>query len=205
MAVQRLIRFVVVPGVDGQGQLPAPSGAKGAIHEIPACELSGKGVQRPGSDVALKVPHGVEGGFADGFAVVVSPLPVFGGGQHVPVPVQHGPGGQLALGVVKMAVEGGGGPAFPLGEIAEEEEDHPRPQRQSQQQADKGPVFNFLHKSYLLAEPSSSPVSFPASRPSSPRRGGGCSRGSLLPLEGGGGNETKWMSGVKPDGMKWSF
>ena len=132
MAVQGLIRLVIVSGVNGQGQLPAPVRAKGPVEGVPACQLMGKGIQRPGSDAALKIPHSVEGGLADNFAVIVSPFPMSCRGQHVPIPVQYRPGDELALGVVKVTVKGGRSPASPLGQIAEEEKDHPRRQRQSQ-------------------------------------------------------------------------
>ena len=100
MTVQGLISLVIVPGVKGQGQLPAPPRAKGSVDQIPARHPAGKSIQRPNPDVPLKVPHSVERSLADHLAVIVSPLPVFHGGQHIPVPVQHSPGGQLPLTIV---------------------------------------------------------------------------------------------------------
>ena len=183
MAVQGLISLVIVPGVKGQGQLPAPVRAKGPVDQIPTRHPVRKRVQRPSPDVPLKVPHSVERRLTNHLAVIVSPLPIFRGGQHIPVPVQHSPGSQLPLAVVKVTVKSGGRPASPLRQIAEEEKNHPRRQRQSQQKANHRPVFNFLHKNPPFPSPRLSSIvsrlSSPVPRP--PAGGGGCSRGSPLP------------------------
>ena len=138
----------------------------------------------------------MKGGLADGLAVVVRPGPVFSGGQHVPVPVQHRPGGELALGVVKVAVKSGGGPVPSLGEIAEEKHDHSRRQNQGQQKADHRPVFNFLHTKTSFPVPR-----FPSFVP--PQGVGDAQGGARYPLKEGNGAER--MPGFQPGGVERSF
>ena len=106
MAIQGLIGFIVVPGVNGEVQFPALRSTKGAIEEIIAGELVGKGVERTGADVPLQIPHRVEGGLADGGVIVVGSLAIFHAGEHVAVPVQHGAHRQLSAGIIEMAVKG---------------------------------------------------------------------------------------------------
>ena len=89
MAVQGLVRLVIVPGVDGQVQIRALVRTERAVQEVIASQLVGKGVQRPGADAALEVTHRVEGSLADRFIIVIGTLAVFPGGQDIAVPVQH--------------------------------------------------------------------------------------------------------------------
>ena len=71
VAVQGLVGFIVIAGVDGQVEIAALLRAEGSVHQIVARQLVRKGVQHPGADLAVQVPHGVEGGLADLRAVVI--------------------------------------------------------------------------------------------------------------------------------------
>ena len=145
LAAKRLIGGIVIPGVNGQIQIVPPLGAEGAVQQAVPGQLVGKGVQGPGADIALQVPHRMESGLADGGIVVIGALSVHHLGEHVPVPVQHRAAGKLAAAVVQVAVEGGGRPAAAVQEVFHQEESQARRQQQRQRQTDKGPPLNFLH------------------------------------------------------------
>jgi hypothetical protein len=104
LPAQRLIGHAVVIGVDGEVEAVAPLGAEGPAQQVVARELVGKGVEGAGADVALQIPHHVERGLADGLVVVIGAPAVDHGGEHVPVPVQHGAAGQFA----RRCCRGGG-------------------------------------------------------------------------------------------------
>ena len=90
VTAQRLIRLVIIAGVDGEIQIAAGVGAKGAVEQIVTGELIGKCVEGTGADVALQVSHRVERGLADIHIIIISALSVVcHGGEHVSVPVQH--------------------------------------------------------------------------------------------------------------------
>ena len=147
-AGQGLIGDVVVPGVQGEVEVVArPQGGVGPGEQVVAGELVGKGHQRPGADVALGVPHGVEGGLAHGGVVVPAPGAVLlRPGEHVPVPVQHPAHRELSLAVVEVAVGGKGDPAAAIFHEAEHKQAGAQQQGGGQQEAEQGPLFNLLHR-----------------------------------------------------------
>ena len=129
MAVQRLIRLIIIAPVNGQVQVAPLLRAEGSVDKVKACQLVRKGVQSPGADLAVQVPHRVQRCLADRYVIIVGALAALHIAEYIPIPVQHSAGGPLSA----------------LGKIFDKEHRHSRRQQNSQRHADHGPLFNFPH------------------------------------------------------------
>ena len=145
MAVQRLIRLIIIAPVNGQVQVAPLLRAEGSVDKVKACQLVRKGVQSPGADLAVQVPHRVQRCLADRYVIIVGALAALHIAEYIPIPVQHSAGNQDSIGIVEVTVKGRGGPLSALGKIFDKEHRHSRRQQNSQRHADHGPLFNFPH------------------------------------------------------------
>ena len=164
MALQGLIRLVVVTGIKGQVQFRPLLRTESAVDQIIACQFIRKGIQRTRSNVALQVTHRMKGGFPHIRIIIIGTFPVFRRGQDVSVPIQNGASRQHAIGIVQMAVKGRGSPIPAAGHISEQEQSQADCQHQGQNRADHGPSLNLPHPGPPLPQTVpqlSQPVSVP--------------------------------------------